>query len=634
MTSAAFTIPAGVPFAQSLARGLKGMAGDDPLALAGMIVLLPTRRSARALTEAFLRVTEGQALLLPRLIALADIEQGQPEIAADLDDDGDDDETPPAIDWQRRRLILARLVMSRADLAPPPDQALALADGLAALIDETLTEERDFAALADLAPEQFAGHWQKTLEFLSIVTAHWPLVLDQENAIDPAAARIRALDARARRWRRSPPSGPVIAAGFVSADPALARLIRVVTELPQGRVVLPGLDQHLDNLAWDAIGPTHPQCGLKRLLDAIGVDRRAVPLWPWVDRAALAAGAARVRLLSEALRPAETTQSWRQDKVVDPAALAGIDRIACGTAGEEAEVIALALRAALETPGRTAALVTPDRGLARRVAAALGRWDVAVDDSAGRKLAETPVGIWLRLVAEAMAGGLAPRPLLAMLKHPLASGGRAPHEFRRMVRALEIAVLRGPRPAPGLDGLVRALEQTAEDRVAQTGIDKAAVRAWLADFTARLAPLAELAALRSAPLAALLRAHAEAAEAFAATDSENGGLRLWRGPDGEAAAELFATLEGPAGAAMPAIEIARYPALLAALMEGIVVRPLYGVHPRLSIWGLIEARLQQADLVILGGLNEGTWPALPGDEPWMSRPMREGFGLPRRRGCF
>ena len=216
----------------------------------------------------------------------------------------------------------------------------------------------------------------------------------------------------------------------------------------------------LDNEGWDAIEPTHPQYGLKLLLERIGVARDAVAIWPAVGAAEIASAIPRARLLMEALRPAETTERWRDQLTIDPAALTGLSRVDCATVGEEAETIALAMRHTLETPGRTAALVTADRGLARRVAAALGRWGIAVDDSAGRPLSETPVGVWLRLVAEAVIGGFAPRLLLAMLKHPLAACGMKPEELRRKVRALERAVLRGPRPGPGLTGLVRALEGT------------------------------------------------------------------------------------------------------------------------------------------------------------------------------
>jgi ATP-dependent helicase/nuclease subunit B len=616
-----YSIPAGVAFADSLARGLKDRAGDDPLALAAMTVLLPTRRAVRALTDAFLRVTEGQALLLPRLLALADLDGDQDAFGAG--------NIPAAIDPLQRRLILARLVMLRGgEFSVAPDQALRLAEPLADLIDEVQTEQVDFAKLEELAPETFASHWQKTIEFLRIVTAHWPAILEQQGVIDPARRRVLALAERAEAWRARPPEHAVIAAGFIAADPALTQLIAVVARLPGGCVVLPGLDLDLDNEGWAAVSPTHPQWGMKRLLEGVGVERKAVLLWPAVPQDRIDAPLPRVRLLSEALRPAETTAQWRTGPRIDPAACQGIARIDCDTIGEEAAVIALAMREALETPARTAALVTPDRNLARRVAAALGRWGIAVDDSAGRPLGETPVGVWLRLIAEAAAGDCSPRLLLAMLKHPFAAAGLPPETMRQNIRILERLVLRGPRPGPGFGGIRVALAEVPLSKFEGDEAAKQGLLDWLGDLAARFGPFTDLAAGRSASLADLLMRHAEAAEALADTPAEAGGLRLWRGQDGEAAADLFARLEGPSGIDLPPIPADRYPAVLSALMAGVTVRPLYGAHPRLAIWGLIEARLQRADLMILGGLNEGSWPPLPGDEPWMSRPMRERFGLP------
>lgn len=613
-----FTIPAGIAFADSVAHGLLDRAAGDPLALAAMTVLLPTRRAARAVTDAFLRVADGKALLLPRLLPLADLD-GDAVAALDA-------ALPAAIDPLERRLLLARLVLGGGDrFAATPDQALRLADALASLIDEVETEQADFAKLQDLAPEEFAQHWQQTLEFLGIVTAHWPAILTERGIVDPARRRRLALAARVESWRHRPSADPVIAAGFTAADPALAALIAAVARLPHGMVVLSGLDKHLEEEGWDAIEPSHPQYGLKRIIEAIGTARADIALWP---AAGCAEPTARARLLSEALRPAATTERWRQGPKIDPAALEGLARLDCDTEGEEAEAIALAMREALETPGRTAALVTPDRGLARRVAAALQRWGVDVDDSAGRSLSETPVGVWLRLVAEAVIGNFAPRTLLAMLKHPLAACGLAPEDLRRRARALERAVLRGPRPGPGLSGLVRALNEAEESRFDGGADEKRIIETWVEDLARRLRPFTEIVEAGGGPLADLVLRHGEAAEALADTPGEDGPLRLWRGQDGEAAADLLARLAGPIGAAFSELPARDYPASLGTLMSGVTVRPLYGAHPRLAIWGLIEARLQRADVMILGGLNEGSWPALPGDEPWMSRPMRARFGLP------
>jgi ATP-dependent helicase/nuclease subunit B len=189
---------------------------------------------------------------------------------------------------------------------------------------------------------------------------------------------------------------------------------------------------------------------LKQLLERIGVKREDVP--DWVEAAGTPQ---RERILREVLRPAPTTDAWRalaEGNIGElTAGLNGLSLVKAADPAEEASVIALLLREALETPSHTAALVTRDRALARRVTAELGRWDIAIDDSAGRPLAQTEVGAFLCLIAEAADSGFAPVPLLALLKHPLATMGEDAAVFRGRARELDLK-LRGPRPNSGLDG--------------------------------------------------------------------------------------------------------------------------------------------------------------------------------------
>ena len=272
-------------------------------------------------------------------------------------------------------------------------------------------------------------------------------------------------------------------------------------------------------------------------------------------------------------------------------------------------------------PARTAALVTPDRALARRVAAELERWGIEVDDSAGTPLAATPPGTFLRLLAEAAAEGLAPLPLVALLKHPLAAAGEEPPAFRHDGRLLELAILRGPRPAPGIRGLRAALRALGDEGSRKT-------LAKLIDrLEAALGPLVKLLGRRALAAPRAVQAHIAAAEALAATAQLAGAERLWAGEAGEEAAGFVAELER-AALRIRRLEGSAYPAFFASLLGERQVRPRYGRHPRLFIWGPLEARLQHADLSILGGLNEGTWPAAATVDPWMSRPMRAAFGLP------
>ncbi|MEX2202338.1 MAG: double-strand break repair protein AddB, partial [Dongiaceae bacterium] len=641
-----FTIPAGVSFVDALAAGLIEETAGDPVALARYRILLPTRRGCRSLREAFLRASEGRPMLLPRLVPLGDIDEEELTVGGGLDAGAASAGLELAIAPLRRQALLTRLVVAYyrrlGGAAPTLDQAALLAASLASLLDQVQTERLGFEKLGELVREKdFAEHWDKILRFLAIVTESWPAVLADQRALDPAERRNRLIDAQRALWQRDPPREPVIVAGSTGSIPATADLIAAVIQLPAGRIVLPGLDRDADDETWQAIGtdPTHPQHGLALLLKRLDVVPRDVALWPAMAPSLVTAderqdariGETRARIVAEAMRPAATAERWQEatahfDKAkIDvermKGALRDVKRIDAPTPAEEAGAIALAMRAVLETPGKRAALVTADRDLARRVAAALKRWDIDIDDSAGVELGTTPPGVLLRLLAEAVASSLAPVPLLALLKHPLASGGMDVARFRETVRDLERAALRGPRPAPGLAGLRAAL--APKDAGLLPFVDRLA---------ALFAPLLALADRPDLTLGDLIAAHLECAEALAASDDASGAERLWAGDAGEAAA-LFVDELREASAPFPELALGDYAAVLSALMRGHVVRPAWGRHPRLAIWGPLEARLQHVDRMILGGLNEGSWPPdLPAD-PWFSRDMRNKFGLapPERR---
>ena len=650
-----FSIPPAVCFVDALAAGLLRRWGGDPVALSRVSVLLPTRRACRTLRDGFLRATDGRPLLLPRLMPLGDLDAEELELAGEDAPAGALD-LPPAMPALARRLLLSQLIakwserhglMGTGHLLPA-DQAANLAGELARLLDQIETEGLSFDGLAGLVPEDYAAHWQTTLRFLRILSEEWPAVQTAAGCIGPAERRRRLLVAQAAAWRARPPAGPVVVAGSTGSIPATAALIAEVARLPQGLIVLPGLDREADAATWEALGedPSHPQHGMARLLEQLGVERDRVGDWPHGEPAAGAA--ARAEFVAAALRPAATTTGWRE-LAAGPAkarlagAMDGVARIDCPGASEEALVIALLLRQSLDVEGRTASLVTPDRALARRVAAELRRWDIEVDDSAGTPLTDTAPGNFLRLTARMMAERLAPVALLAALKHPLAAGGRSQGGFRQKVRALELAVLRGPRPAPDFAGLLAALRAARAD---QTLI------AWVAELARQAAPFGQALADRPGRLERIFAAHLRFAEWLAGGHATGGHAtgghatgghatgghatggkttggerRLWQKDAGEAAAGFAADLLAAAGDAPP-VSGDGYTALLGALMAGRVVRPRYGSHPRLAILGPLEARLQHSDVVVLGGLNEATWPGEVDPGPWLSRPMRKDFGLP------
>ncbi len=605
MPAQVFTIPAGLPFADTLARGLvlRLNADGDPLALSRAVIYLPTRRATRTLADAFAHVLGGAALL-PEIRALGDVDEDEflfDPAVEDLD-------LPPVIAPVREQLLLATLVQrwdsAQRDGTLTFAQAAGLAGALAAFLREAETQGADLANLEMLVPADLASHWTEVKDFLSLLRDQWPALLKAEAVVGAATRRNAALAALARRFETSPPNGPMIAAGSTGSIPATAELLRVIANLPQGSVILPGLDRELDNGAWDQIDASHPQCGMKQLLARIGLGRDDV-----VDWTREIGANARDILLREVLRPAPTTDAWqtiaRSHREEIAVGLDGLSLVEAAHPTEEASAIALMLREVLDAPGQTAALVTPDRNLARRVAAELGRWNITIDDSGGRPLAHTPPGAFLCLLADAAHAAFAPVPLLALLKHPLTACGMGTGEFRGFVRTLDRLCLRGPRPDPGLEGVAARIRRARPD-AEHDGLIR-----WFDAVMRALSPLATAINEDEISLPSAISAHVNAAEALASTDNEEGAARLWRGEPGERAAALIAELS-QASADLPGIDPGSYPALFRALADERAVRPTYGGHPRLAILGPLEARLQSFDLIVLGGLNESNWPACGG----------------------
>lgn len=625
-----FSIPAHRAFADALVAGLIRRAGADPLALGRGLVLLPNNRAKHTVAQAFVRASGG-GLLLPRLVAIGDVELDEAADAA-IDPADDVAPLPPAAAPLARRMIFAEMVRHQRAKAGVPvstAEAVRLAAELGRTLDQLLVEEVPLDRLreADLAGD-FSDHWQRALDVLGVVLARWPAELARMGRIDLAERRTLLLDRLGKRWRETPPTGFVCAAGMSTAAPAVARLLRVVAGLPGGMVVFSGLATEMDEAEWQALGPhaadpvsgrrprsieTHPQFQLKLLLDRMGMNRAEVSLWR--EGGGHDATAVRGRAIANALTPAAFTAKWT---TLPSAArqLNGISVAEVATPAQEAQTIALALRRALETPGKTAALITPDRGLARRVAAHCARWGIIVDDSAGRPLSILPPGTLLMALAEAAAHRFAPLGLLALLKHPLVCAGEGRVAWLDGVRSLDLA-LRGPRPAAGLAGLTSFLGSGSKREQAV----RRRAMAWWPGPAAVLAPLEAAFEQGEQPLASLLAALREVAQNLC-------GDALWQGSAGRAAADLLGALEAEAGAANMQALPGDVAPVLRALMDETAVRPPQGGHPRIAIYGPIEARLQTADLMILGGLNEGVWPGQAAPDPWLAPRIRAELGLP------
>lgn len=615
-----FSIPPGRAFLHDLAAGLLKACGKAGFQLPDVAIYLPTRRAMRALGDAFLQASGKRAVLAPRIRALGDIDEDELlmfEGAAE-----DEASLPPAVPNAQRRLMLARLIAERDRIYFDGQRrwagAISAADELGKLLDSFYTEEIDPQKLHEIVPDGLADHWKDSLEFLSIIVSEWPSILKEQGLTDPAARRVALIDLQTKRWEKHPPQKPVVIAGTTGSTPAVARMMKVVAALPAGAVVLPGLDLDAREDVWAAVDEPHPQSGLKALLASLEIEREAVRAWP-------ASGVQKINpradLVTVALRPAGASDGWRDwaaearaAKTSIAEAIEGLSLAEARDEEREATIIALKLREAIVAPERTVMLVTPDRDLSRRVALKMRRWNVTVDDSAGAPFANTPCGGFLRLTARWLGDVSDPVKLMALIDHPLFGGGLAFDEGRK-ARGFFDRALRGLRPAPGIAGLKRKLESSAG------AAENSALLLNALESAAALWPGPD------APFADRFASHLKIAEFLCATDRENGDIRLWRGEDGEAGASALPQLmESLSLIAHDQPE--EYADIFTRLLAGVMVRRRAPAHPRITILGPLEARLQTADVVILGGLNEGAWPRDAAIDPFLSRPMRKSLGLP------
>lgn len=663
-----FTIPSSVPFLPALIEALlagrlvDGFPGSpDPIALAQATLYLPTRRACRLAQGVFLDALGGKAAILPRLVPIGDIDEdeivfaefaGGPLATERLS-------LPRAMEPFERKAWLAQMIMAWATrekragetvlIANSPAAAFAMAGELARLQDDMITRGVAWSALDTLIPDDMDEYFRRTLDFLKIVRETWPALLDEQTLTDAAARRDALIEAEAARLKRDS-VGPVIAAGSTASMPSTAKLLAAIANLPNGAVVLPGLDTDLDEEAWQSIGggkgvnaaPGHPQFAVQGFLQGLGVTRdRVGQLAP---RAAQVAPLGRERLASEAMRPAEATDRWRDTlkergfEAQKINALAGLTLIEASTTEEEAVAVALALREAVNADtDRTAALITPDRALARRVIAALERWAVPVDDSGGDPLSDTTAGIFARLAAEAAMNGCEPVTLLALLKHPLCRLGAQDLAHRPAIAALERAILRGPRPRAGVEGLDHALQSLRAERETLHARDP---RRWLSDrdldraaeLIAMLKPALEpLSRVPMLPLRELAIRHHKVVAALSLDHKSEPAA--FAGRDGMTLLDTFQAIADSGQAAAFAVQPREYGDLFHVVACERVVRRPGAPGARVRIYGPLEARLQQADRVVLAGLIEGVWPPEPRNDPWLNRPMRQqlGLDLPERR---
>lgn len=603
-----YTIAPNAPFLPLLVERildgtlLHGWDRSGPFWLSDITIILPTRRARLTLAELFAQRLGG-AVLLPDIRTFGgestEEEPFLPPVDLPL--------SPPTATPLERRLVLSQLVhlfaKRAAGFATPPNAAeiFWLSDALGRLLDDFTIEDVPVVKLDALVPDELAANWQQILQFLRIALEMWPAWLKDHGKIDAAAAR----NERLRRQAATAPllygDRPVIAAGSTGSVPATADLLKAIAALPRGALVLPGLDTSLSPTQHEMLldGENthgHPQYGLLRLLRRLGAGV--------ADVEELVTETARTQLMRAALAPAEQTAQWgAQRQQVDVAeAVKGVSIVAAPGADLEARAVALAARQAV-LEHQSVGIVSRDQVLARRIAAELDRHGIEVDDPAGTPLYQSGAGRLARQILAVATGRFAPVDLIALLRNGAVTLGRERGVVQRLTTRLDLK-LRRERTMPGLPGIL-VLAEEDELRDLLTALGEA------------LAPVVRLAEQAEIDAGRLATALEQGATALIGAGDVPGLLefRAW-------ARALVA--EPNAGTPFAPVNL---DAVLAALMDGTKVPPSERRRDDVHIWGELEARLMNPDLLILAGVNEDIWPASADPGPWLSRKMRLDVGL-------
>jgi ATP-dependent helicase/nuclease subunit B len=628
-----YSIPAGIPFAESFARGIMNDAlgyGLSTAELGSIRILLPTRRGGRVLRENFLKLSEGKPLILPTITTIGDIEEEELSLSA-LPLSQSILDLPPAIAPLRRQILLAKTIQKLDQQTNTAqrrfDQHMSLAKLLGQFMDQIYTEELNFSALQNLVPEEFADHWNITLDFLGILSEHWPQILAEEGVIDVAQRRVRLIRALQTHWQEAPPQTPVIAAGTTGSIPAVADLLGTIATCPKGAVILPGFDFNSENDDWNTLTETHPQYGFKHLLERLGQERTSVKLWPDTQEKQIVT---RHILTKEITRPEQTSSKWINFSQNDDArnsilsTLQNLQYFECDSTHDEATLISLMARETLESDDKTLAVITPDRTLARRISTQCLKWGIIVDDTAGYSILHSLPATFMMSTITSICNSHSPVSLLTMLKHKLCS-----FSTNDVIHFLDHRVVRGQKPSAGFDGIKKRLydltKPSASGYIAISEDD--ALYQDTLSFLDNLQPIFSIVDSdlnNKKPFKVLLLNHIKICETLSGYPDTPA---LWMGETGENLSLALSHLIDHAGS-IPDVTVHEYAVLLKTYLKEQTIRPNQGVHPRIHIMGQLEARMIQADKIVLAGLNEGTWPADSAQDPWMSRPMRKDFGLP------
>lgn len=553
-----------VNLAEVLAKHLFEKFAKEPLELAKIHIILPTRRACLALKEAFFDLNKNT--LLPQMIPLYELE--------DLDGD-----LPSTIPSWKRLFLLTKLCQAKPNLREIT-KAFPVAVSLAELLDLSYQYDVDLSKINELIPkESFARHWQETTEFLDIIQNAWPKILLECGQIDAQDKLQRLILSYAKKIDSNT---PVIIAGLTGDLPAITELMKASLK-HGGDIYFDGVDKIFLESA-QKCDSSHPQFLIYKTLKKLGIKPKEIQI--------ISGNITHEEFVKQAFRK----DSWEKSKIKEDE-IQNISYILCESAENEALTIALNLRKVLETPEKTGCLITPDRTLARRVICHMQRWGIELDDSAGLPLKHTPTGTFLLQINALAQNPNDPQAQLALLKQPLFADGKN-------VGVFHIEVKNEEKRARKNDSLLNlSLSESGKTffNLVQTA--------------------------QMIPLKMLIEEHIKLAENWATTNEKSGEERLWNNESGKELFAILNEILSYSDT-LGKIDSSEYPTFFQMLIEGKAIHSNYGTHPQLKILGPIEGRFFHADTCILGGLNEQVFPPAFDVGPWVNRPMRQKLGLP------
>ncbi len=627
-----YTIPASQAFVANLVTGILDKF-PEPEQLARIELYLPSRRAISSIKEAFSKHQKQGPLLLPKIFAVGEPDE---EVALNIAIEGL--ELDEAINGFERQCLIASQIqhfpIGGRRMAPAP--AMKLASSLCMLIDQMQRAGTPLSAIKDVLPDELSIHWQEILKFLTILFDYWPYILAERGQIDPVARQQQLLQAQLNFWSNHPPKTPIILAGSTGSLPMTRAFMKVISQLPMGAVVFPGIELDIEETDWRAIeqDPVHPLHQIALSMVEFELPLSEVSYWHVTEHMQKKSVRSRQILLRELMRPASRTSQWRRLAVdqseLSPSGLQGLRVMSVTDSFQEAELIAGLMRQTLETPNKTAMLVTPDRMLARKVQASLIRWNILVDDTAGSPLILSIPARFLLLIIRVVQEDASPHALRALFKHPFSTAGLPRAEFTHLANLFEEQILRGPLPQKKWESWTLLTAQTPKLR-----------DFWQTCLLPAFTPLRDAFKAINPSLYTLTTALMQTAQNLGtlpenSVDSDSDmndiqsdvPLHIYSGFAGTVLLELLTDMVR-FGRSYP-IAASEFHNTFSVLCQELVVRTPFNQHPRLKILGTIEARMQQADTVILGGLNEGIWPPFTQRDMWINNASRTQLGLPDR----